>query len=71
MSADRYQDQVLDKVLFDYYGQMSEEKGQVVFQQDRASCYGATTTVAWFKRNCIKTFPHPSSSPDLSPIEPL
>jgi len=30
MTADRYQDQVLDKVLFDYYVQMSEERGQVI-----------------------------------------
>jgi hypothetical protein len=71
MTADRYQDQVLDKVLFDYYGQMSEERGQVVFQQDRASCHHAKTTTAWLERNCIETFLHPSSSPDLSPIEPL
>jgi hypothetical protein len=31
MTADKYQDQVLDKVLFDYYVQMSEERGQVIF----------------------------------------
>jgi transposase len=71
MTADRYQDQVLDKVLFDYYVQMSEERGQVVFQQDGASCHRAKSTLAWLKRNEIEIFPHPSSSPDLSPIEPL
>jgi len=71
MIADRYQDQVLDKVFFDYYGQMSEERGQVVFQKDRASCHHAKTTIACLERNCIETFPHPSSSPNLSPIEPL
>jgi len=69
--SDRYQDQVLDKVLFDYYGQMSEERGQVVFQKDRTSCHHAKTTIACLERNCIETFPHPSSSPNFSPIEPL
>ena len=71
MTADRYQDQVLDKVLFDYYVQVSEERGQVVFQQDGASCHHAKSTLTWLKRNKIKIFPHPSSSPNLSPIEPL
>ena len=36
MTAKHYQDQVLDKVLFDYYWGMSEMRGQVVFQQDGA-----------------------------------
>ena len=36
MMAKCYQDQVLDKVLFDYYWEMSKTRGQVVFQQDGA-----------------------------------
>jgi hypothetical protein len=71
MTADRYQEQMLEKVLFDYYWQMSEERGQVTFQQDGASSHRAKSTSAWLARNGIQTFPHPSSSPNLSPIEPL
>lgn len=71
MTAARYQDQVLDKVLFDYYWKMSQERGQVVFQQDGARCHTAKSTLAWLERNLIEIFPHPASSPDLSPIEPL
>ena len=69
MTAERYQDQVLDKVLFDYYVQMSEERGQVVFQQDRASCHCAKSTLTWLKRNKIEIFLHPSFSPILAPLK--
>jgi len=71
MTADQYQEQVLEKVLFDYYCQMSKERGQVTFQQDGASSHRTKSTSAWLVRNGIQTFPHPSTSPDLSPIEPL
>jgi transposase len=71
MTADRYQEQVLDKVLYNYYLRMSEEKGMVLFQQDGASSHTAKSTRAWFERNGIEIFPHPVSSPDLSPIEPV
>jgi len=71
MTADQYQEQVLEKVLFDYYCQMSKERGQVTFQQDGASSHRTKSTSAWLVRNGIQTFPYPSSSPDLSPIEPL
>jgi hypothetical protein len=71
MTADRYQVQVLERVLFDYYWQKSKEKGQVVFQQDGAPSHRAKSTMAWFDRNHIEIFPHPANSPDLSPIKPL
>ena len=71
MTANRYQDQVLDRVLFDYYWKMSETRGQVVFQQDGARSHTAKSTMAWLASNEIEIFPHPASSPDLSPIEPL
>jgi len=34
MNAERYQEQVLDGIFFDYWMQMSEERGQILFQQD-------------------------------------
>jgi hypothetical protein len=36
MNSERYQTQVLDAHLFDFYQQMSEERGLVFFQQDGA-----------------------------------
>jgi hypothetical protein len=69
MTAARYQDQVLDGPLHDFYQQMSEERGLVLFQEDGASCHRAKSTKAWLKRNSILSFAHPAKSPDLSPIE--
>lgn len=71
MTAQRYQDQVLDRALFDYYWKMLESRGQVIFQQDGARCHTAKSTMAWLATNLIEIFPHPAASPDLSPIEPL
>ena len=71
MTADRYQEQVLDNTLYDYYLKMSEERGQVAFQQDGAPSHRAKSTLSWLSHNSIETFPHPASSPDISPIEPL
>ena len=69
MTAARYQDQVLDGPLHDFYQQMSEEQGLVLFQEDGASCHRAKSTKAWLKKNSILSFAHPAKSPDLSPIE--
>lgn len=71
MNADRYQEQVLEHRLYDYYMERMEKMGQVVFQQDGALSHTARSMIAWFAQNSIKQFLHPPSSPDLSPIEPL
>jgi len=71
MNAERYQEQVLDGIFFDYWMQMSEERGQILFQQDGAPSHTAKSTQEWLKWNSIDTLPHPPSSPDLNPIEPL
>ena len=71
MSVVRYQDQVLDKVLHDFYQEMAEERGQVLFQQDGAPLHTTKSTLMWLDSNAIKWMPHPSGSPDLNPIEPL
>jgi transposase len=69
MTAGRYQNQVLDGPLHDFYQQMSEERGIVVFQEDGASCHRAKSTKAWLKRNSVISFAHPAKSPDLLLIE--
>ena len=71
MTAHRYQEQVLDGPLHEFYQEMCEERGLAVFQEDGASCHRAKSTCAWLKCNSIESFPHPAASPDLSPIEPL
>jgi transposase len=71
MTAKRYQDQVLDGPLHEFYQQMRKERGQVWFQEDGASCHRAKSTKCWLQKNMIKSFPHPASSPDLNPIEPI
>ena len=71
MTAARYQDQVLDKVVHDFYQKMCEEQGQVLFQQDGASLHTAKSTTAWLDRNSVERIHHPTASPDVNPIEPV
>lgn len=71
MNAQRYWEQVLEAGFHDWYMERCEELGQVVFQQDGAASHRAKETVHWFLENHVDTFPRPSSSPDLSPIEPI
>ena len=71
MTAKWYQEQVLDGPLHEFYQEMSEERGLVVFQEDGAPSHCAKSTCEWLARNSIDSFPHPASSPDLNPIEPL
>jgi hypothetical protein len=71
MTAARYQEQVLDKVLHNFYQSMAEERGHVLFQQDGAPSHTAKSTYQWLNRNNIEIMPHPPGSPDLNPIEPL
>jgi hypothetical protein len=71
MTAERYQDQVLDKVAHDFYQKMCEEWGQVLFQQDGASSHMAKSTTAWLDRNSVERIRHPTASPDVNPIEPV
>ena len=64
MNSMRYQEQVPDGVLNEFYCQVSEE-----FQQDGAASHRSKSTMKWFRRNGIPLFSHPACSPDLSPIE--
>lgn len=43
--------------------------GECIFQQDGASSHTAKSTKKWFGDNSINVLSHPSSSPDLNPIE--
>lgn len=69
MNSERYQDQVLEGALLDFYTEKSLELGEVYFQQDNARCHTSKSTMNWFERNAVQVFPHPPSSPDLNPME--
>lgn len=71
MTALHYQDQVLKGALVDYYSEMKKERPNFRFQQDGAPAHCAKSTTKWLKDHNIPLFPHPPSSPDLSPIEPV
>ena len=71
MNSARYQQQVLDGDLKDFYHQVSKEESRVEFQQDGATSHHSRSRMMWFHQNQIPLFYHPSRSPDLSPIEPV
>lgn len=71
MTAARYQQQVLDGPLHNFYKEMLEERGMVVFPEDGASCYCAQSTKDWLARNSIESFDHLAKFPDMSFIEAL
>jgi hypothetical protein len=47
MNAERYQEQVLERKLYNYYMDRMEKMGQVKFQQDGAPSHTAHSTKAW------------------------
>lgn len=71
MTALRYQEQVLEGAVVDYYREMVEERPNFQFQQDGAPGHRAKSTLQWLADHNIPIFPHPPSSPDISPIEPV
>jgi hypothetical protein len=71
MTAERYREQVLEGVLEDAICDFQAKRPGICFQQDGAPCHKAKSTHRWFSARKIPLFPHPASSPDLSPIEPV
>jgi hypothetical protein len=71
MTAARYQGQVLEDALERAMEELGKKQPGIRFQQDRAPSHKAKSTHRWFSDHNIPLFPHPSSSPDLNPIEPV
>lgn len=70
MTGPRYVKQVLQGPLKDFHADVQKNSpATVLFQQDGAPSHTAKLTKSWLARNNIPLFPHPPSSPDLSPIE--
>ncbi|CAA7267815.1 unnamed protein product [Cyclocybe aegerita] len=71
MNSKHYQEQVLEPVLLPLYYLLDQERGNMRFQQDGTPSHSSKVTKRWFAQHGIPLFPHPPSSPDLNPIEPL
>jgi transposase len=71
MDSNRYREQVLEGVLLEFYEEMKKKKWVVYFQQDGAPSHTSKATKKWCEDHKIKLFPHPPSSPDVNPIEPV
>jgi hypothetical protein len=71
MNFKRYQEQVLEGVLKEFYAKMTQERGHIHFQQGSASSHSSKSTKQWFSREEIRLLFHPANSPDLSSIEPV
>src|SRR6201996_6642568 len=69
MNSKRYKEQVLEGVLVNYWAKMKEEREDLMFQQDGARSHTSKATKKWFRQHNIPLFPHPASSPDVSPID--
>lgn len=71
MTAVRYQEQVLEKVVHHFHQEANEERGWVSFEQDGAPLHTVKSTIKWLERNLVETMPQPAGSPDIVPIEAL
>jgi hypothetical protein len=57
MNLARYQEQVLDGVLLDFYTHLTQERGHIKFQQDGAPSHHSKSTRKWFSCNKVLLFP--------------
>lgn len=71
MTSAWYRKQVLEPVLKPFLKEVRRKRDRVWFQQDGAPTHKALETTRWLNSNNISLFPHPSKSPDFSPIEPI
>ena len=71
MTGQWYISQVLEAHLHTFYNQMKEERPEVMFQQDGAPSHTSKLAKRWLVDHGILVFPHPPSSPNVNPIEPV
>jgi transposase len=55
----------------EFYNSRKRKHPGFQFQQDGAAAHRAKITKAWLAQHHIPIFPHPPTSPDVSPIEPV
>ncbi|QRV85612.1 Transposable element Tc1 transposase [Ceratobasidium sp. AG-Ba] len=72
MNGEDYVEQVLKGPLLDFYRSLEEERGiEMYLVEDGASTHRRKLTQVARDELGIRSLPHPPSSPDLNPIEPL
>ena len=54
-----------------FYAVMESERQNVRYQHDGAPSHIMKATLNWLKSHAIPIFPHPPSSPNVNPIEPV
>src|SRR5262249_3173020 len=69
MNGDDYVRSVMDDPLWDFYCQMTEERGLVMIMEDGAPIHRSLAARNWREINEINVLPWPAQSPDLNPIE--
>lgn len=72
LTSEGYANQILSRPLFEFWKGLMEERGQeILIVGDGAPCHrGAATRRVWQSLG-LHQLPHPPSSPDLNPIEPI
>jgi transposase len=72
MTGEDYVEQVLKGPLIDFYRSLEAERGRKMYLvEDGSGPHRRKLTQAAREELGIKSLPHPPSSPDLNPIEPL
>ena len=71
VTAVRYQEQVLEKMVHDFFQKASEKRGWVLFEQDGAPSHTVKSTIKWLEKNLVETMPQHVGSLDVVPIKAL
>jgi hypothetical protein len=71
MSGKRYIEQVLEGSFLHLYQKMKRWRPNFKFQLDSAPSHRIKITQKWLKEHGVHISPHPPTSPDVSPIEPV
>jgi hypothetical protein len=66
-----YREQILGSALLPFFSEMQERLPNLLFQPETAFSHCAKAMSEWLMAHNIPPFPHPPSSPDVSPIEPV
>src|SRR5262249_42732150 len=69
MNAHVYVRSVLDGPLWDFYCDITEERGSAMVMEDGVPIHRSLAARAWRVINEIEILPWPAQSPDLNPIE--
>ncbi len=68
MNSSKYV-KMLEEFFFDEITELGIKLGDVIFQQDNASCHVSSLTKKWFSEQKVHLLEWPPQSPDMNPIE--